>query len=582
MAVNKTRIRLIAAVLVICVLAPLTAPAASASYAPPYTTLKIGLNYGSDELPSANLQNTDGFGRGYDFGYFDANRNFVPIGAWTDESRISMLMDRNMVWNPGVGGGAGEYREGTEGSAVVGCFHVQVNAGCDSFEEARAGAEKYQNAFVRYQSGKFLVLMGNYTTRAGAESAISSSGIGGAMVNSGTSNTITVTRTGTNTIVFEFDMGPTPLGVMPRPISEEIPETWYKGYRYNGGFQYARRDGAYITVINYVTTEEYTKGIVPNEMGNLWPMEALKAQACCARTYAFSSLNRHSASGFDLCVTEHCQVYRGRGLANDRTDLAVDETAGMYITYNGALCQTYYSAANGGASENVENVWTEAIPYLRGVIDPYEAAVASRIPNYYWTITYTQAQITERLRDRGYSCSTIVSMVVSQYTPTGNVLSVTMKDTNGRSFTFTKRAQLITALGIPSQRFDIGNVKWEPGNIYANDPMQGLDPNSQLFAIDGNGTVYTVPGDSMFAITGSGDVAKVEPDNGANAGENNTGLINGVFTIRGTGRGHNVGMSQWGANSMASNYDKTFIEIIQFYYTGVEISQTGITGMQTG
>ena len=317
-------------------------------------------------------------------------------------------------------------------------------------------------------------------------------------------------------------------------------------------------------------------------MGNLWPLEALKAQACCARTYAFSSLNRHNTNGFDLCVTEHCQVYRGRGNANERTDQAVDETSGMYITHEGVLCQTYYSASNGGASENVENVWTETLPYLRGVVDPYEAAVAYRIPDYYWTITYTPAQITERLRSRGYNCSTIVSMVVSRYTPTGNVHTVTMKDSNGRTFNFSRRAQLLTALGMPSQRFDIGNVKWEPGKIYAGDPPQAIDPGSDYYAIDGSGSLTTIPGDSIYAITGAGEVVKVEPGTGGGSGGNDTGLVNGVFTIRGTGKGHNVGMSQWGANSMASNYGKTFDEIIKFYFTGVEILQTGGSVPQTG
>ena len=555
-------------------LAPHGALYANASYVPQYTTFKIGLNFGSDERPSANLQNADGFGSGYDFGYFDSNRKFVPLGAWTGESRISMLMDRNMTWHAGVGGGAGEYREGTEGSAVVGCFHVQLNAGYDTFDEARAEADKYQNAFVRYQSGKFLILIGNHTTRAAAETAMSSLNVSTAAINSGTSNTITVTKTGSSVIIFEFDMGSTPLGVMPRLSTGERTETWYKGYRYPGGFQYARRDGATLTVINYVTIEDYVKGILPNEMGNLWPMEALKAQACCARTYAMSSLNKHNSNGFDLCTTEHCQVYRGRAMANARTDQAVEETAGMYITYNGALCQTYYSAANGGASESVENVWTESLPYLRGVIDPYEADVAYRIPNYYWTITYTPAQITERLRSRGTNCSTIVSMVVSQYTPTGNVLTVTMKDSNGRTFTFSKRAQLISALGIPSQRFDIGDVKWTQGSIYANEPAQALNRDTRFYAIVGGGAVSAVQEDTLYAITGSGSIEKVEPESGGAGGGNGTNLINGVFTIRGTGRGHNVGMSQWGANSMASNYDKNFIEIIQFYFTGVEITRT--------
>ena len=556
-------------------LAPLTA---EASFTPPFTTLRIGLFFGPSALPSANLQNVEGFGRGFDFGYFDSGRAFVPIGAWTDESRITMMMDRNMVWNPGTGTVAGEYREGTSGAASVGAFHVQLDAGYGTFQEARAIADEHSGGFVRYENGTFLVLIGHYTSRTAAETAMASLGAPGAMVNAGTSNTVTVVRTGSDTILFEFEHGSSrSLGVMPRAAGSENPETWFRGFRYNGGFQYSRRDGALITVTHFVNIEDYVKGILPYEMNNAWPIEALKAQALCARTYAMSYLNRHNTNGFDLCVEEHCQVYRGRNAANARTDQAVMETAGMYITYDGELTQTYYASTNGGASENSENVWIDALPYLRGVIDPYEANIAHRItnPSYHWTITYTPAQITQRLLERGYNVSTIVSMQVSQYTPTGNVLSVTVTDANGRRFTFSRRAQLITALGVPTQRFNIGGAAWDGGGgVFANAPAQAIGPNNSVSAIDGGGNISEVPTDSIYAVTGSGSAEIVTGEPGGSTGGNSTGLVNGVFTIRGSGRGHNVGMSQWGAYSMAHYHGLTFEDIIHFYFTGVEITGT--------
>jgi len=571
MSITMKKIRFITVLIAICTVLSFVVPISGAAYSPPYQTLKIGLYFDSGALTSANLQNVEGLGSGYDFGYFDSGRNFVSIGASTNENRITMLMDRNMRWYPGDGSSAGEYREGTSGDVVVGCFHVQLNNGYDSFGQAKTEADKYRNAFVRYQSERFLVLIGQYTTRDAANDAISSMGLNGAEVNSGTSRTITVTRTGTDTILFEFDMGTTPLGVMPKPTRNEISETWFRGFRYKGGFQYARRDGALITVVNMVPIEDYIEGILPNEMNNAWPMEALKAQACCARSYALSTLNRHNADGFDLCVTEHCQVYRGRNGTNERTDQAVKETAGMYITYNGELCQTYYASCNGGASESVENVWNLPLPYLKGVVDPYEADIASKVSNYRWVISYTPAKITERLRGRGYNCATIVSIVVTKYTPTGNVLTVTMTDSNGKKWSFSKRSELITALGVPTQRFSIGGASTDYGSIYINDPAQQLEPGAQYYAIDSSGAVTAVTGDTMYAITGSGSVIAVEGEVAASSGGSETGLVNGVFTIRGTGRGHLVGMSQWGAYSMALYHDKTYVDIIKFYFTGVDV-----------
>jgi len=549
-----------------------------ATYTPPFTSVRAGLFFGANEIPSGNLLNVDKLGKGFDFGYFDNDRNFVPIGAWTDESAISMMMDRNMVWNPAGAGGLGEYQEGASGSVAIGCFHVQLNEGYGTFAEARAEADNHQGAFVRYQadqSAQFLVLIGHYTTRAAAESALASLGGGTARINSGTSNTITVARTGTSTILFEFDRGNTPLGITPRPIGDEKPETWFRGYKYNGGFIYSRREGALLTVANMVNVEDYVKGILPYEMNNAWPIEALKVQALCARTYAMYGLYRHSANGVDLCVEEHCQVYRGRGATNATTDRAAEETAGMYVTYNGQLAQTFYASTNGGASENVENVWPEALPYLRGVIDPYEADIVSRISNYHWNLTYTPAQLTERLRSRitGFNLSTVASMRVSQYSPTGNALKVTVVDVNGRSWTLSGRSQFIAGLGTPTMRFDIGSAKWEVGSIFANDPGQPVPISAQYFGIDGNGNITAIKSDSMYAITGAGTVVPVEGETTAGGG-NDTGLVNGVFTIRGTGNGHQVGMSQWGAYSMAFYHNKTFEEIIHFYFTGVEITRT--------
>ena len=560
--------RIVSLVFAVAVLVSLWPPASATGYSPSTTTLRIGLYFNTTELPSANLQNVSGVGSGFDFGYYDADRNFVAIGAWTGENAVTVVMDRNMTWHPGEGGGAGEYREGTEGSVVLGCFHIMLDAHYETFDHAKADAEQFEDSFVKYNAGRFYVLMGGYTTRAEAESAIVARGLVGVLIDAGTSNTLVVTRTGTDKILFEYDNGDTRhLGIRPRRIADETPETWFRGFKYCGGFQYSRRSGGLITVVNFVSTEEYIKGILPYEMNNSWPMEALKAQACTARNYALTSLGSHGAHGFDLCVTEHCQVYLGRNAANARTDRAVEETAGMYITYNGSLCRTFYASTNGGASENVENVWNDTIPYLRGVVDPYEADVAERISNYYWTINYTPQQLTQRLQGRGYNCSTIVSMEVSAHTPTGNVLSVTVKDDNGRTFTFSRREQLISALGVPTQRFSIGNATYNEGiEVFVDGSTQTINTGTQIYAIDGNGDTVEVPRGPIYAITESGSIEII-----SEAAPNDSGMVNGVFRISGSGRGHNVGMSQWGAYSMAEYHGKSFIDIIKFYYTGVEV-----------
>jgi len=565
----KWGVALLLVVCLIAAIAPTVLPIAGA-YAPSVSVLRIGLNFGSTEIPSGNLQNVSGYGKGFEFGYFDNNRSFISIGAFTGENTISMLMDKNMVWYPGEGGGSGEYREVKDGEVSnVGCFHINLGNPYTSFEEAVAAAGDYADSFVKFVSGRFYVMIGSYVSRTDTENAIASRGLGGGTVDAGTTHTITVVKTGSHGILFEFDFnGERQLGIMPLSENGVKCETWFKGLRYSGGFEFGRLRGITLSVVNCVLIEDYIKGVIPYEMNKTWPIEALKAQACCARTYALASLNKHNANGFDMCTAEHCQVYKGRGAADDRSDRAVDETAGMYITYKGTLCETYYASTNGGASENSENVWANTLPYLRGVIDPYEADIVSKISNYNWTVTYTPAQLTERLQKIGKNCSTIVSLVVSQYTPTGNVLSVTATDDKGTKFTFSKRGELMTALGITTQHFNIGVSKWEGAKIYINSPAEGVDPNTVFFGINANGETIMTQGYSMYAISGSGEVDYVESGGGTGSGD---GKIDGVFVIKGTGNGHNVGMSQWGAYSMAEYHGKKYDEIIKFYYTGVDI-----------
>ena len=525
---------------------------------PPVSILKVGLYHGGAALQAANLQNVSGMGSGYDFGYFDSSRNFVPIGAYTDATKISMLKDRNMYYISSTN----VYEAGTDGNVVVGCYHIMLQQAFSSFGEALSAVSGYNSGFVKYDSGSFYACIGNYTSDSEAYSVISSLGLSNATITSGTSRTIAVVETGTNRMLFEFDGGGSQnLGVMPRSTGVKC-QTWFKGLKYYGGFQYTRLDGNDLTVVNIVGVEDYTKGVLPYEVGNTWPIEALKAQALCAKSYAMTSIGSHTSGGFDLCVTEHCQVYKGTNSANELTDRAVDETAGMYITYNGEICKAFFSSCDGGATDNVENVWPNTIPYLRGVIDPYEADVASSISGYYWQLSYTPAELTQRLQSRGYSCSTIVSMQITQYTELGNVMRVTVTDSNGRTLHFTKGDAIRSALGAKSIRFKIGNST----DAFVNNGSNMLEGGpSSAYAIGGDGLISSLPGGNVYAITGTGEIEVF------GEGGSSNGMINGKFVINGTGHGHNVGMSQYGAYSMAKYHNKTFYDIITFYFTGVTI-----------
>ncbi len=546
---------------------------AAGTYTPPYSTVRIGIyTYTSGGSPkektfaSSNLQNVSGLGYGYRLGYFDENRSFVDIGAAiTDTDVITVMMDRNMAYDKD----SRSYTEldGQSGGPVVGCYHLVVNADAGDFDTASSQAQSVEGGFVRYQNGAFMVLQGQYTSSSAAKSAAESAGLS---VDSGSSNTVTVVETGTNRILFEFDCGTDrSIGIMPIADPGVKAQTWHRDCKYYGGFSFLRNTGGLLTTVNYVDVEDYVKGVVPWEMSASWPIEALKAQAITARTFLMSNLTKHRALGFDICNTAECQAYHGTARANANSDRAVDETAGQYLTYQGKLCETYYCSSDGGASENSENVWTNAIPYLRGVVDPYEKDIESIPSQYHYTVSYTPGELARRLRDNGRDCTDIVSIKMT-FTDVGNAKSITFTDTRGRSFTYSN-SQTRVITGCRSQRFTVNGLGVEAGqDVYVNG--QAVGSLSGLCAI-GSGGIAELPGGSLYAISGTGEVGELGAG-GVSAGSSVGVNASGKFVFTGSGWGHNVGMSQYGAYSMAKFHDKTCEEILTFYYTGTQVVNT--------
>jgi stage II sporulation protein D len=127
---------------------------------------------------------------------------------------------------------------------------------------------------------------------------------------------------------------------------------------------FANARGA-LTVVNVIGLEDYIRGVVPNELS--YPaIEALKAQAIAARTYAMRNRGQFSSEGYDLLPTTRSQVYRGLSSETVLTSRAVEETRGMIATYNGEPINALYTSTCGGRTEDAENIFNQAVPYLRG------------------------------------------------------------------------------------------------------------------------------------------------------------------------------------------------------------------------
>lgn len=513
-------------------------------------TLRVGLFYGSTALPGANLENS--VGSGYRFGWYDDDLTFHQLGS-SSETQISVVKTQNVTLS------GGNYVDGT-GSVMVGCFHLQLPTTYTSFEEAQTAASTVSNGFPAWIEGTYYVRVGVYTSKEEALSAQTALGLSNATVvgTSGYAVTVVVTKTGKP--IFQFDGGQGySLGIQPGLDDSVKTVIWFKGYRYYGGFQY-RRSGGNITVINIVDLEDYIKGVLPYEMNNTWPLEALKAQAVCARTYAATISSSHASSGFDVCNNTHCQMYQGLNLANDRTDQAVEETAGEYVRYQGKPAVTYYSASDGGATEDVRNIWdsTANLPHLKGVIDPYEADLADSISQYNWSVTVSKSEIASKLQSKGYNCGTIVDAYVAELSETGNPKTVTFVDSNGKKWSFGPETLRIW-FSLRSNRFTVGGGSGS-NSYYVNGTSDTLSSVSGAYVVNGDGTVSAISGTPYVATSSGTEIL----------GSSSSTSSGSSVTFTGSGYGHNVGMSQQGARAMALR-GMDYIDILTFYFTDVTV-----------
>ncbi len=123
-----------------------------------------------------------------------------------------------------------------------------------------------------------------------------------------------------------------------------------------------------LTVVNELGLEDYVRGVVANELspGGYPAIEAQKAQAIAARTYALKNRGQFMSQGFDILPTTRSQVYRGLTSENPLSSRAVDETRGIIATYDGEPINALYTSTCGGRTENSENIFNQAVPYLRG------------------------------------------------------------------------------------------------------------------------------------------------------------------------------------------------------------------------
>ena len=225
------------------------------------------------------------------------------------------------------------------------------------------------------------------------------------------------------------------------------------GVPYRGYITLLKKNG--LTIINNVKVEDYLYGVVPKEMPPNWSTEALQAQSVAARTFALKNRKRHSAEGFDLCSTSHCQVYEGMTAETRTTTDAVNHTRGEVLFYKGSVIDALFHTDSGGMTESSENVWGSSVPYLRAVPE-------IQMQTQPWSRTISVESLVRSVEQNGRSLGTPKEIRLSPLTigrgsgdrtPSGRVRSIEFIGTKGR--VVLSGNELRSMFSLPSTLFSV-------------------------------------------------------------------------------------------------------------------------------
>jgi stage II sporulation protein D len=214
---------------------------------------------------------------------------------------------------------------------------------------------------------------------------------------------------------------------------------------YRGSLE-VRASGSSLQAINVVEIEDYVRGVVSKESPASWPLEALKAQAMAARSYGLSTGIR--GGNFDLYDDTRSQAYGGVAAETAKTDQAVSSTRLQVVLYAGKVAQTFFFSTSGGHTENNEfsslGFGQPAIPYLRGVDDPFEAEAGS--PYEHWKRKFSIGRMNSALHSIGLR-GKLKNIAVVQRGASPRIVRANLIGTGGT--TAVNGPQLRTVLGLP-------------------------------------------------------------------------------------------------------------------------------------
>lgn len=496
-----------------------------AAYSVP-SYVKVGLKFGASAVDSAEFSAAGGMVIGT-----ESNYGFTRM----------MSLDASVA---SVSKGDGAYLVAATAYATL------------SDAAARAAALLAQGvpAFGAYYQSEYRVMVGKYlTTDEAAASAGDVAGVlGETLTPVWATGKMVIVQAGATRLI--FDSGENSFGI----VSADGSPVGFNGKQYRGFLIAERREGSDMSVINLVGMDDYLAGVVGSEMYASWHIEALKAQAVIARTYACATTS-YSGYGIDVTDDTRTQAYGGVEKETDATRRAAQETSGVMILWNGAPAQTFFCSSSGGKTADVYSAWGggAGLDYLASVDDPYEDT--ENIPGGVWSVSYTADELSARLESQGYGVGQVTGVVVTERGERDErVHRIRFTGTAGESeASFDK---IRTVLGLKSTYFYLAEGGGEPESVSVltgEGAVSGTVNGKVSLGAEGTAALG-----GRVVLAGSGESRVVAAPQQTQQD---------TYTFNGRGYGHGVGMSQYGAKGMAEA-GFGFRDIIAHYYPGTNLT----------
>ena len=574
------------------------------------TSVRVGLYYKDNSVNTAlsifNVSAAAGLLIG-----FSQNNNFTEMYR---ESSSSTLYVRKDGYYYNDGSALKEYNPTTTSSDTIaslakyGPYHIKIGNDYPDASMANAQVAAYRQlgiqAYIVY-ADIWQVWVGSYIDEATAQVDVAnlrvSLGEVGYIVIPPAANRIVLVNAkyqpvcvfGSNVAYFQL-----------KPAPENNPAVLnIKNKLYRGALEVRRLAASDMTVINVVSMQEYLYGNVPAEIGGRSPAEALKAQALASKMYVINNMGKHGATGFDVCPTTSCQVYKGYSSEVEQCNIAIDEVKDKIITYEGKPAgQIFYFASSGGRTEDVRNVWGSSYPYLVSVEDKYEKI-------YTWTKTLRASDVKAKLPKLG----NILGISITKTADSGRVTQLSVRGASRNDPELYSLERTRTLFSLDSQMYTIttdadvytASVMYSPAatasastasNDFAAADTALLTTSSAVTtelkstteaAITTKPAIslaITLPASSVPSktqlggkkvITATGVATLTASNNkvtilGADGMIKKATLVPETYTFTGRGWGHAVGMSQEGAIGMGKA-GKKYDEILTHYFQGTKI-----------